>query len=308
LAPPYLQSASSDSADHINPLAHDHGDLLYVAPSDAPDLVTYYTYPASKLVATLNATARGLCSDSQGNIFIVNSSSITEFAHGGTSPINTIHNLSYNYFSCSVDPTTGNLAVTLQDSYGHAGIGVFKNATGTQITYADSDFSKFDYCGYDGSGNLFADGYTGRAPAAFAELGVGQSALKTVTLNRDIRRPGQVQWDGENMTIADEQAHKLYRVSINTSAATVTGTTKIDGFPNVFSGSWIYGGMLIAPFSRKHRGYIGFWKYPEGGSPTKTLGIIYLTKLALPGKVGAWASLTSRVLSSKPSVTLPISK
>ena len=52
--------------------------------------VAYYTYPAGKLVGTLNATARGLCSDTSGNVFLVNEGGIGEYAHGGTSLINTL--------------------------------------------------------------------------------------------------------------------------------------------------------------------------------------------------------------------------
>jgi hypothetical protein len=258
---------------------------LYVAPN-GPNLVTYYTYPAAKLIGTLNATARGLCSDTSGNVFTVNDGAIGEYAHGGTSLINTLGNHSYNYLSCSVDPTTGNLAVTFADysadstignlagnseNSGGTGIAIFKNATGNQTTYTDADFSHLYFCGYDGSGNLFADGYIGGNPAAFAELPAGGSKLETVPLAREIKQPGQVQWDGKYLTIADERTRRIYRVEIKGSAATVVGKTALRNSGMAFSGSWIYGGAVIAPFvkAQKKQGHIGFWNYPRGGSPTK---------------------------------------
>lgn len=259
-------------------------DLLYVAPS-GPNLVTYYTYPAGTLIGTLNATARGLCSDAKGNVFVVGDGSITEFAHGGTKPINTLGNASYNYWSCSVDPTSGDLAVTFENysarrsrlnhpavsnTSGGTGIAIFKNASGSQITYTDADFSHLYYCGYDGSSNLFADGYIGGAPAAFAELPVGSHSLKTVLLTHELKKPGQVQWDGKHITLADEHNRKVYRIEIKGSTASVLGTTKLGGLSSAYTGSWIYNAKAIVPFVRHGVGYIGYWKYPRGGHPTKS--------------------------------------
>ncbi|MFY9738170.1 MAG: hypothetical protein WAK11_03870 [Candidatus Cybelea sp.] len=262
------------------PASGSSGDLLYVAPGDfrftsrknraSGGVVAYYTYPAGKLVGTLSTGGRGLCSDSRGNVFVVNDGGILEFAHGGTSPINILGNSDYSYESCSVDPGTGNLAVTF-GSGNVAGIAIFKNATGNQTTYTDADFEHLYYCGYDGSGNLFADGFKPRYPWAFAELPAGSSEFETIQLNRQIEKPGQVQWDGEYITIADEPHQIIYRVEINGSEATVVGKTKFGGFSRSFFGSWIYAGTVIVPFTKKHGiGYIGFWNYPRGGSPTKT--------------------------------------
>ncbi len=267
------QNGELQHAQHrVRPASGSYGDLLYVAPADPGQLVAYYTYPAGELVGTLNATARGLCSDTKGNVFLIGDGYIQEFAHGGTSPINEFGNGNYIYQSCSVDPTTGNLAVTFSGYYG-AGVAIFKNAKGNQTTYTDSDFEHMLYCGYDGSGNLFADGYIGGDPGAFAELPAGASELKTVLLAFGIERPGQVQWDGKYMTIADEEARKIYRVAFNSSGATVVGRTAIKHSGGGFGGTWIYGGTAIVPVRRngKKQGAknIGFWNYPQGGSPTK---------------------------------------
>ena len=285
MGPNANQNGELQRGQRAQPASGSSGDLLYVAPN-GPNLVTYYTYPAGELVGTLNATARGLCSDTRGNVFVINEGSISEWAHGGTSPIKTLGSHTYNYWSCSVDPITGNLAVTFEDysagptignlavtseNSGGTGIAIFKNATGDQTTYTDTDFSHLYFCGYDGAGNLFADGYIGGNPAAFAELPAGGSKLKIVRLAQGIMKPGQVQWDGKYLTVADEHNHIIYRVKIKSSRATVVGKTKLGGFSNVFFGSWIYGGTVVVPFPRKHQvGYVGFWNYPQGGSPTKT--------------------------------------
>ena len=98
-AMPQRVAAASQSEELRHRLRRAHvasssyGDLLYVAPNNAA--VTYYTYPAGELVGTLNASGSGLCSDTSGNIFVVDRYSITEFAHGGTSPINTFSGYGY---------------------------------------------------------------------------------------------------------------------------------------------------------------------------------------------------------------------
>jgi hypothetical protein len=47
-------------------------------------------------------------------VFITDTSTsqILEFAHGGTTPINTLSDYDYQPVSCAVDPKSGNLAVT----------------------------------------------------------------------------------------------------------------------------------------------------------------------------------------------------
>jgi hypothetical protein len=252
------------------PASSSYGDLLYVAPN-GPNLVAYYTYPGAELVGTLNETGRGLCSDTSGDVFVVDGGVIDEYAHGGTNRINRLGGgSSYEYESCSVDPTTGNLAVTFDDGLSAPGIAIFKNAMGNQITFTDADFEHFYYCGYDGSGNLLADGFKEYDALAVAELPAGGSELKTIQLNKAIEKPGQVQWDGEYLTIEDEHNRLIYRVEIKGSAATVVGKTKLGGVARFF-GSWIYGSTVIVPFTKKHGVHdIGFWNYPGGGSPTKT--------------------------------------
>jgi hypothetical protein len=180
-------------------------------------------------------------------------------------------NGNYSYESCSVDPTTGNLAATFGGGYG-AGVAIFKNAMGSQTTYTDSDFEHLYYCGYDGSGNLFADGFKENDPSAFAEFPAGSSKFETVQLNRGIEKPGQVQWDGEYMTIADEETRNIYRVEVNGSEATVVGKTHLKRSGGGFVETWIYGGTIIVPIrtgNKQGTNNIGFWNYPQGGSPTK---------------------------------------
>ena len=60
----------------------------------------------------------GECVDKAGDVFVADfggntgTPAILEYAHGGTKPIATLSDPGYYPESCSIDPTTGNLAVT----------------------------------------------------------------------------------------------------------------------------------------------------------------------------------------------------
>ena len=93
-------------------------DLLYASTGD--DGVIYvYTYPKGELVSGLfnSGNSYGLCSDPNGNVFVTNDYAIYEYPHGSAGPSAVLTNPFGATFSCSIDPTTGNLAaVTAHDA------------------------------------------------------------------------------------------------------------------------------------------------------------------------------------------------
>jgi hypothetical protein len=78
----------------------------------------------------------GACADANGDVFIVESLSINEYAHGGTQPIATLSDPSGYGFGCAVDPTTGNLAVVNDGSrYISTDVLIYHNASGEPVGY-----------------------------------------------------------------------------------------------------------------------------------------------------------------------------
>ena len=67
-----------------------------------------------RLKLTGFATPYGECVDEKGDVFILNfdGESIVEYAHGGTAPIATLNDPGEKPSGCSVNPATGDLAVT----------------------------------------------------------------------------------------------------------------------------------------------------------------------------------------------------
>jgi hypothetical protein len=142
------------------------GDLIYVAGAPKSYVLSY---ASGKVVGTMSAPASGACADSSGDVYLTDISGIAEFEHGATSPVRTF-GLSGEAFGCSVDPTTGNLAVTVI-GYRRYNVAIFKNASGLPITYHLSSLDPF-YCGYDADGDLFVDGSAGHGTTALSELPV----------------------------------------------------------------------------------------------------------------------------------------
>jgi len=146
------------------------GDLLYVSSSDGS--VYVYRYLNRQLVGALSGFIKplGECVDRSGNVFITayssvteTSSSIYEYAHGGSSPIATLSDPGHA-FGCSIDPSTGNLAVAnpydpanpYNVAYGS--VAIYQGASGSPAMYYPSDFG-IAMCGYDTKGNLYVTVY-----------------------------------------------------------------------------------------------------------------------------------------------------
>ena len=98
--------------------------------------VLVLSFPKGDLVGTLTgfSVPSGECVDESGDVFVADggADTIREYAHGGTTPIATLNDPGEPY-GCSVDPTTGNLAVT----NGSDSVAIYPSAQGTPTLYSD---------------------------------------------------------------------------------------------------------------------------------------------------------------------------
>jgi hypothetical protein len=253
-------------------------DLLYV--SDVRT-VTVYSYPEGRYEGRLRHfyIASGMCADVAGDVFITDSGygKVFEYAHGGTKRIQVIDSPAGAPVGCSIDRTTGNLAVSTFGRGSGPAVAIFKQARGKAIVYQDSSLYEFYFCGYDGKGNLFVDGLSapGTGHFALAELPKGGSALKTITANQYIGWPGGVQWDGKHVAIGDQITPVIYQFSIKGAEATKIGSTTMGSGASDVAQFFIQGQTLIAPNQVPGKGGSGskalFYKYPTGGTATKEI-------------------------------------
>ncbi len=250
-----------------------------------------------------SVATQGLCVDGKGDVFVPTGVSNTsgyvyEFSHGGTSPIATLDDPGWGA-GCSVDPKTGNLAVTNYFSpndkpYYHGDVAIYSNAQGSATTYTCPYISWYWWAAYDNKGDLFVDGNgTDASGFPLAELPAGGSTFNDITLNESIL-PLSLQWNNGHLVIASgsKESHDvidIYRVAISGATGTIVGTTLLHTNVVGYGGNgqyWIQGNKIIGA-GRKHF-KLGLWRYPSGGGPLK-----------IAGKFSPWGVVVSVARSNK---------
>ncbi|HLY01074.1 MAG TPA: hypothetical protein VKR56_01110 [Candidatus Cybelea sp.] len=256
------------------------GDLLYISEYGG-GVLDVFSYPQGKFIqsiAYLDGTPQGECVDNKGDVWVVEIGghpTIEEFSHDG-SPIGSLSDQGENPYGCSIDPVTGDLAVSSE--YGstsfQGSVAVWKKAAGTPTVYVDRAIQVLLWCGYDNKGNLFVDGLppSGKSEFAFAELPKGSKTLTNIKL-KGIVFPGNIQWDGSSLTVgvpSYKSGSAIFQVKVSGSNATITGKTVLEKSYEVY-GSWIAGGTVIGPDDGPSLSTVQLWRYPAGGKPTMAL-------------------------------------
>lgn len=242
-----------------------HRKFWYIA-SFYDSTVNVYTLPGLVSKGTLSGTSeeQGLCTKGTGTFWVANSGGddLLEYDYKGTTVIKTLTESVGEPAGCSVDPTTGNVAMSvLFDPY----VLVWTGGTGT-YTQMDDSLSETWFVAYDGSGDLFANGYTTSGAVGLAELTKGSTTWKTLSLNQTIGFPGGIQWDGKYLAYGDQSldANALYRFSCSGSSCTNEGTVSLTGSEDCDQG-WIKGGVFACGDVGDDEGKL--YHYPAGGSP-----------------------------------------
>lgn len=273
-------------------------DLLYV--SDTDGIVDVLSYPAGKLVGELKgfASPAGLCSDSAGDVFVVDVSNLVvqKYRHGGKKVVETLNDFGHYPYGCAVDPGSKNVAVANYAStlsFGPGSVSVFVGGKGVPHSYQDTAFNGYFFCSYDNQGNLFVDGADyGSYHTLFAELANGSSTLNSVTLNQTIGYPGGVQWDGKYIAVQDAFSHTIYRFSFSGSGGTSMGTVHVKGDPStLITQFWIDGSTVVVPYGTRPRivHSVGYWPYTKGGTPSQSFTVPHATEL-----IGVTVSLAKK--------------
>ncbi len=253
-------------------------EILYLSDAGA-DAVYLYAYPSVRRIGKLTnlQDPSGLCTDAAGNVWVVETgiSHIVKYAHAGTKKIANLTDSGFHdLLGCSVDPTTGNLAVAdLGDPTGGGNVAIYADAKGTPKRYKSADLQAAYFCGYDDSGNLFVDGIDAAGAFLLLELPAASSSLQTIALDQSVGFPGGIEWDGQYVAIGDQayqsgNTSAIYQVSVSGSNATVHGTTVLTGSCDVLQFG-ISGGTVGAPDACYNTASL--YSYPAGGSPTDTI-------------------------------------
>lgn len=240
-----------------------------------------YSYPGGAFVrqVSLRNSPDALCSDARGNVWVTtgryngHETQVLEFSHAGTTPIAIVNGPSNNPLGCSVDPTTGNLAVSTL-GYGSSSqnpgyVLVYRDAPKyPPISYKITQDGHFFYCAYDSQGDLFVDGVRNSKDFIFYELPKGRNKFVPVTLDQSISSPGAVEWDGSHVAVADAGTNDIYQFAVVNGNGTQVGTTTLENAAPLTYQFWIQGATVVA--EPDNRNQFAYWNYPAGGLPTKT--------------------------------------
>jgi hypothetical protein len=254
------------------------GALLYASQSvsGSEPQIFVFSYPKLKLLQTLSGLAAPpgfICSDSSGNVFVPTTDSSTpgaiyEFAHGGTQAIETLSDPGPGHaLSCSVDPTTGNLAVA-----NGSNVAIYPHGQSTPVIYDASDVGAAD-CAYDNSGNLFVDGHY---KEEIAELAAGGTSFSDISLSKAVGTYHIQWWKNRLVMYAGHESQKdpyqIVQINISGSVGIVSAPIYLDGDAKHRSSTAeefaLMGNTIAMP---EARGFseIDLWHYPKGGNPYK---------------------------------------
>jgi hypothetical protein len=277
-----LQQAQDDMQPPIDPYGGPSSatvgkdqSLLYVSDPPAGD-VYMVTLPSGRLAGKLTGLSdpSGDCADQHGNVFVDNTgdNQVRAYAHGAKSAFRVLNDAGWEPNGCTVDATTGNLAVCNAEG----SIAIYFNAKGAAHYYQYSGVDSFWYCAYDDHGNLFADTVRygsegGSDNPVFLELPNGRGKLQPISLSPAIT--GNVSpplfWDGKHLAIASTTSGVIYQYQISGSTGARVGIVKLDDAGEVFGPFWISPNgsaqMLYAPVVKDSIESVGVYRYPAGG-------------------------------------------
>jgi hypothetical protein len=288
-------------------------DLLYIDGIGGPCRgICVFAYPSGQYVESISVPKVGyVCTDTKGDVFVTvpgnkNVGYIYEYAHGATQPIQILGDFGYPN-GCSVDPSTGNLAVTnyfaSSTESGHGNVAIYAHAHGTPTYYKDPNIYWYRFCSYDSSGNLLVNGNPEESFTPYAILPKGSSTFTDISFNGSVGF-GQIQWDGQYFALGTgyKGSQTIDQVSISGSSGTIVSQTQINGdIKHVNLPFWIQGKNIMLTFrppGRPRVTWLGYWNYPDGGQPQRVLkrvGGLKLRSFNLLGIAVSVASSHSRV-------------
>jgi hypothetical protein len=241
-----------------------HRVLAYIGGGEE---IKEFRFPKGQPLNHPISDSGGMCSrTNHGEFWVVNSASETveEFKAGGTKVLKTLTVTAGDPDGCSIDKSSGDLAVSIITG---GTVVIFKDASGSGTAIADGLLETL-FVGYDGNGNLFADGFNSSDAVALVEMPAGSSTFHSVTLPNTVEFPGTVQWDGTYITVQDQEADAIYRYTVSGSSATLEGTVQFSDASDCAGGDIFKGKYFLCPDAGDDN--VKVYAYPAGGSPIDT--------------------------------------
>jgi hypothetical protein len=159
---------------------------------------------------------------------------------------------------------------------GQGNIAIYGDAKGTPQTYLDPKTYYYFYCTYDDNGNLYFDGSAESGNSSdntshYELLQVHRNRFRSIGIHWNPRDPkpqsGGIHWFRGHLAIAKynhDTSSSLYDVNPRNGhileSARLSDSVGVEDF-------FIHGSTIVSP----NYSAVQFWRYPSGGSPTKTI-------------------------------------
>jgi hypothetical protein len=206
-------------------------DLLYVSLEENEVLIfAYHEGVIGQQVGTVENVRfpEGMCTDKKGDVWITDAyqGHITEYQHGGTTPIRTIVESINSVIDCAVDPVTGNLAI-LNSSGDKASIRIYAGRAHRATVYKLPFFGPTSIA-YDSAGDLAVTGGQGEVDelpyrgSEFESLAISGGTLNGAT---------GIQWGNPNFLIgvSGSGGAAVAKVKVSKGVAKIVATIPLTG-------------------------------------------------------------------------------
>jgi hypothetical protein len=245
---------------------------------------------AGKITGFVNP--EGECSDRNGNIYIADEGAENVYKYSRQGSLISVYNDSaYGLpWSCAVDPSTGNVAVTnvFSPGGGMGNVAIFSSPSSTPTILQNPGQFVYTFAGYDPSGNLWVDGLDSTL-SNFILSYCGASSCSTIPIsNGTIYGPGAVQWDRVRSTwvVFDADCNNVqsacsYPVNIVSSSGELGTATYYLNDKGTDIACDIPQGVVAADHGNRYAAggdeetacgggpnVFARWAYPGGGLPT----------------------------------------
>jgi hypothetical protein len=251
--------------------------------SDSGDnVVQIYSYPSGTYIGEAPqppegfSEPQGMCSDTNGNVFIANTSmsTIDEYAPSGTFT-QALSDPGQFPAGCSVDPVSGTLAVSniVSTSDNAGGISLYANASGAPQQLTDPNMFEVFFISYLGkTGQLYYSGFNNSFYTAISSYIGGNFALLNIS-GATIGFPGTVSNAFKTKTLAIGDQDTFYGPTFYqvTSSGSVTGSTVLScpsGECDVVQAT-TKGNKIVAPDAESLDATVN--PYPAGGDALVTV-------------------------------------
>jgi hypothetical protein len=254
-------------------------DLIYASSHvtnscDHDCTVNIYALRTGKEVGMLRHLPNSLrlCSDAKGDVWVtedlggyeVGPGRIVEYPHAGTKPIETLTE-SDTPAACSVETSTGNLAVLNSSEYSHS-LAVFTGGRGKPTFYGGASVPSS--VTYDSHGDIFMVTLVDTYSKGIEWLPKGAKAIKYFATKPRVYPVGGVFWDGGYLTV-NGRASRIGRYTVvDDKSGKEVGTTQLYGAAGLFQYSIADKSIVAAG-----RGGIQIWNYPAGGNLVRTIDV-----------------------------------